>query len=376
MWTIGNVSTQEKGKDIFWLERAGSFKGHVRRTYSVCRFLDKRSIRADCWILKLFTRQILEKPTDRPTKVCEKLSDFWKSLHVQSRVVIQWDFWEGGFWVSLWSNVMHFSQKPCERSGIIIGTVSTEEKARICSGLGGLSASAEKDMFGVLTAYVRSLRNTRYVNETCFTRQILEITTDWPMQESLRKNCPILGKLTCLKARWRLWESGFGLLSILEHRDFDDPGTADLINEFRGRVGPEACRRTAPGYAHGQVRTHGQTLLFYRYRYADMRESGEPYLHITGTVQHWYDHNDKGEDSWPLLSNKEQQRTLHLTVVVKAREIAFRTRALSTASLSENECSPHEGDCAAGSNNAQTLSEHHWTHLKLLKRNKNRRTTK
>ena len=33
MWTIGNVRTQEKGKDIFWLERAGSFKERVRRTY-------------------------------------------------------------------------------------------------------------------------------------------------------------------------------------------------------------------------------------------------------------------------------------------------------------------------------------------------------
>ena len=54
-----------------------------------------------------------------------------------------------------------------------------------------------------------------------------------------------------------------GLVCFLEHRDFDDPGTEDLINEFRGRVGPEACRRTAPGYAHGQVRTHGQTLLLY-----------------------------------------------------------------------------------------------------------------
>ena len=60
--------------------------------------------------------------------------------------------------------------------------------------------------------------------------------------------------------RVRVW------FCFLEHRDFDDPGTEDLINEFRGRVGPEACRRTAPGYAHGQVRTHGQTLLFYRYR--------------------------------------------------------------------------------------------------------------
>ena len=50
-----------------------------------------------------------------------------------------------------------------------------------------------------------------------------------------------------------------GLLCFLEHRDFDDPRIDDLMNgpendrdEFRGPVGQEACRRTAPGYAHGR----------------------------------------------------------------------------------------------------------------------------
>ena len=49
-----------------------------------------------------------------------------------------------------------------------------------------------------------------------------------------------------------------GLVCFLEHGDFDDPGSDDLMNgendrdEFRGPVGPEACRKTAPGYAHGR----------------------------------------------------------------------------------------------------------------------------
>ena len=37
-------------------------------------------MRADCWILKLFNRQILEIPTNRPTKVCEKTVRFLEKL--------------------------------------------------------------------------------------------------------------------------------------------------------------------------------------------------------------------------------------------------------------------------------------------------------
>ena len=63
-----------------------------------------------------------------------------------------------------------------------------------------------------------------------------------------------------------------GLVFFVEQRDFDDPGIDDLINEepsvitYFGDPSGKTCRRPAPGYAHGQVRTHGQTLLFYRYR--------------------------------------------------------------------------------------------------------------
>ena len=43
-----------------------------------------------------FNRQILEISTDRHMKVCEKTVWFWKSLHVQSKVLVNWDLREAG----------------------------------------------------------------------------------------------------------------------------------------------------------------------------------------------------------------------------------------------------------------------------------------
>ena len=62
-------------------------------------------------------RQILEIPTDRHMKVCAKTVWFWKSLHVQSKVLVNWDLWEagmGGFlrgatWFR-WSRARRFDQ--------------------------------------------------------------------------------------------------------------------------------------------------------------------------------------------------------------------------------------------------------------------------
>ena len=72
-----------KGKDLFWLERAGSFgtKGHVRRTYGVRAFLEQHSIRGRNLFYPTDPRN-----NDRLTharKSAKKLSDFRKSLHVQ-----------------------------------------------------------------------------------------------------------------------------------------------------------------------------------------------------------------------------------------------------------------------------------------------------
>ena len=64
-----------------------------------------------------FNRQILEIPTDRHMKVCEKTVWFWKSLHVQSKVLVNWDLWEAGngflrgaTWFR-WSQARRFDQR-------------------------------------------------------------------------------------------------------------------------------------------------------------------------------------------------------------------------------------------------------------------------
>ena len=74
--------------------------------------------------------------------------------------------------------------------------------------------------------------------------------------ESVLKK-PFDKKSFIFKVEWLIFER-LGVVCFLEHREFDDHGSDDLMNgendrdEFRGPVGPEACRRTAPGYAHGR----------------------------------------------------------------------------------------------------------------------------
>ena len=109
--------------------------------------------------------------------------------------------------------------------------------------------------------------------ETCFTRQVLEIPTDWP-KKVCEKNCPISGN-TCSKVRWGLWKSGFGWLSGAPW--FRRSGSEDLINEEWFRT---SGTRRARGQcwdthtADNKVRTHGQTLLFDRYRFLERKEGG------------------------------------------------------------------------------------------------------
>ena len=94
------------------LSCSSSFKGHVRRTNSVCGFLGIRSIRGrrrldfETFLQNFFARQILKILTDRgrSRKVCEKTVWYIKSLHVQSIVVVRLDFWKACF--ALWSNVI------------------------------------------------------------------------------------------------------------------------------------------------------------------------------------------------------------------------------------------------------------------------------
>ena len=74
-----------------------------------------------------------------------------------------------------------------------------------------------------------------------------------------------------------------GLVCFLEHRDFDDPGSDDLLNgendrdEFRGPVGPVAYvgGRRRDTHTADKVLTHGHTLLFYIYRLILIQSSFE-----------------------------------------------------------------------------------------------------
>ena len=83
--------------DLFKLDRAASFgrKGHIRRTYSVCGFFDKQSIRGRLHFETCFTRQILEIPTDQPEKVCDKNCPILGKAY--RKVVVRWGVWEAGF---------------------------------------------------------------------------------------------------------------------------------------------------------------------------------------------------------------------------------------------------------------------------------------
>ena len=121
--------------------------------------------------------------------------------------------------------------------------------------------AASKGMFVVLTAYTGSLGYDRYVEgwilKLFLTWLILEMLTDRPTKVC-EKNAWFHEKLTCRKEsfsevgffRDRVW---FALWSNVISTI---PGlriwSTKNHYEFRGPVGPKACRRTTPGYAHGR----------------------------------------------------------------------------------------------------------------------------
>ena len=60
-----------------------------------------------------------------------------------------------------------------------------------------------------------------------------------------------------------------GFVLFVEQRDFDDPGIDDLINEKPSPISGNRRARHVGGrrrdtHTADKVRTHGQTLLFYR----------------------------------------------------------------------------------------------------------------
>ena len=231
---------------------------------------DRNAWAAAVGFWNFYTRQILEIPTDRPTKVCEKTVRFLEKLTCSKWSCTSVGFLRGRLWFPLWSNVVTNSQKPFERSG------SWARKKR-CS-LMGLPASAKKDMFVVLTAACGFLDKQsipgRSDFETCFTRQILEIPTDWP--QNICEKTVRLGKSlgTCSKkgcswvgfSRRRVWFAFWApWFRRSGERGFDCqrrmiPSFGDPLDQRH--VG--GWRRDT--HTADKVLTHGQTLLFYRYR--------------------------------------------------------------------------------------------------------------
>ena len=127
------------------------------------------------------------------------------------------------------------------------------------------------------TGSVYGFLATRSIRVDCwilkfFTRQTLELPTDRPTnRKSAKKTVRFSEKLTCLHEFWLsvIFERQ-GLVFFVEQHDFDDPGIDDLINEEPSPISGTRRARHVGGRRRdthtAKVRTHGQTLLFYRYR--------------------------------------------------------------------------------------------------------------
>ena len=107
---FGNGSTEEKAR-IFsclslsrlpaWKDMLIILRAYVARGDSLTN--DRYAWSVGFW--NFFTRRILEIPTDRPRKVCEKLSDFWKA-YMFKETCTSVGFLRGRVWFPLWSNVI------------------------------------------------------------------------------------------------------------------------------------------------------------------------------------------------------------------------------------------------------------------------------
>ena len=239
-------------------------------------FLDKRSIREDCWIWKLFY-PTGPPNTNRPTheSLRKKLLDFWKSLHVQVELYFSGIFERHGL-VSFVEQRDNFSQKPCERSG------SWREHGRNGKDLFKLDRAASFGRKGhVRRTYSvpvcgffdkQSIRGWLDF-ETCFTRRILEKTDRltqeslWPKLSAFRKSLHVQRKVV---VRWGAWEAGFGLLSGAPwfwrsgERGFDQRRMIPNFGDPSGQRHVGGRRRNT--HTADKVLTHGHTLLFYIYR--------------------------------------------------------------------------------------------------------------
>ena len=108
-WTIGIVST-EKGKDFFSTLRelpASKDMFVVLTAYAGSLTNDRYARTVGFW--NYSSRQILEIPTNRPTKVCEKAVRFLEKLTCSKWSCSSVGFLRGSVWFLLWSNVMTFA---------------------------------------------------------------------------------------------------------------------------------------------------------------------------------------------------------------------------------------------------------------------------
>ena len=87
---VSDRDLEPEKRQLSFFSSLSSFKGHVRRTDSVYRFLGIRSIRA---LLGFETRLILETPADgRPTKVFEKCPISGKAYVLKGEFMLGWVF--------------------------------------------------------------------------------------------------------------------------------------------------------------------------------------------------------------------------------------------------------------------------------------------
>ena len=155
--------------------------------------------------------------------------------------------------------------------------MSAEGKARIFSSWSGLPASAEKDTFVLLTAYVGSLTNNWYVDGQTLTLVLSDRSSKYWQTDPRKtgKKLPDFRKSLHVQRRvvfwWGFWEAGFGLLSWAPwfwrsgERSFDQ---RRMIPNFRDPSGHRHVGgRRRDMHTADKVWTHGQTLLFYRYRW-------------------------------------------------------------------------------------------------------------
>ena len=215
----------------------------------------------------------------------QKTVRFLEKLTCSSKSCTSVGFLRGRVWFPLWSNVITLVRN---RVNDRDRDVSTEEKARIFSCLTGLPASAEKDMFVIPTAYVGS--STTIDSWTIGFWSLFYPTdtrnTDRLAQENRRQKLSDFRKSLHVQrrvaVRWGFWDAGFGLLSGAPwfwrsgERGFDQ---RRMISNFgdpsgQGHVGG----RRQDTHTADKVLTHGQTLLFYRYRSSLTSESMPPLI--------------------------------------------------------------------------------------------------